>query len=253
MRALLALLAFSFAAPALALDFVGTYSPPPGLLVGPLVITGVASADVAVTIPENTTMKAAGSSVEFRFNGGTVWFTNGSFQVGGGSGQVNSTRFFQGSLGSGTAPSGTGITVNETGRIPNLLHKMTVARTALTAAATTQDVTIWTIPAKTQVERIVVETTAGFDDGGSPVSAVALTCGKVAGQNEYLLSGSVFATGVLGDGQAELGTAIDTERGDIPSWSATTALTCRFTSTGGNLSTLTTGSATFWIYGITYP
>jgi hypothetical protein len=153
----------------------------------------------------------------------------------------------------GTAGSGTGISTIKTGLVRTFVSKITVARTALTAAATTQDITLWTIPAKTRMWRLIADVTAAFDDAAGPISAVTLTCGKTAGGNEYLLSKSVFATTQMGTVTGEVGASLATYFGDIPSWSATTAVQCRWTSTGGNLSTLTTGSATFYLEWTNYP
>jgi hypothetical protein len=154
----------------------------------------------------------------------------------------------------GTAGSGTGITADRTAALQHYVHRITVARTALTAAATTQDITLWTVPAKTRVLRLVEDVTAAFDDGASPISAVTTTCGTTAGGNQYLLSGSVFSVTTLGDVAAEIGAGLTSATvADIPSMSATTAIQCRWTSTGGNLSTLTTGSSTFYIEAVTYP
>jgi hypothetical protein len=153
----------------------------------------------------------------------------------------------------GTAGSGTGFSTIKSGLLRSVVQKITVARTALTAAATTQDLTIWTIPAKTRLSRVIADVTAAFDDAAGPISAVTMTCGKTAGGAEYLVSGSVFTTTTLGDATAEVGASLNTYFGDLPSWSATTAVQCRFTSTGGNLSTLTTGSVTYYLEWIVYP
>lgn len=153
----------------------------------------------------------------------------------------------------GTAGSGTGFSLVKQGVLRLWVDKITVARTALTAAATTQDVTVWTVPAKTRMINLIVDGTAAFDDGAGPISALTITCGKTAGGNEYLLSGSLFTVNTLGDATGEVGASLTSYFGDIPSWSGTTAVTCRFTSTGGNLSTLTTGSATFYLEMSTYP
>jgi hypothetical protein len=101
--------------------------------------------------------------------------------------------------------------------------------------------------------RLIADATVAFDDAAGPISAVTITCGKTAGGNEYLVSGSIFTINTLGDATAEVGASLNTYFGDIPSWSATTAIQCRFTSTGGNLSTLTTGSIAFLLEWIVYP
>jgi hypothetical protein len=163
------------------------------------------------------------------------------------SGDVSNTGF------QGTNGSGTGLSLVKNGLLRTVVSKLTVARTALTAAATTQDITLWTMPAKTRMWRLIADGTAAFDDAAGPISAVTITCGKTAGGAEYLVSGSLFTVNTLGDATAEVGASLNTYYGDLPSWSATTTLQCRFTSTGGNLSTLTTGSVTFYIEWTVYP
>ncbi|HEX9138062.1 MAG TPA: hypothetical protein VF905_14150, partial [Nitrospirota bacterium] len=50
-----------------------------------------------------------------------------------------------------TAASGTGVTVNEAGKVNRLVYKVTFARTAFVENATTSDKTIATLPAKTRL------------------------------------------------------------------------------------------------------
>jgi hypothetical protein len=152
----------------------------------------------------------------------------------------------------GTAGSGTGITVNATSVNRSFVHKITVAETALTAAATTQDITLWTLPAKTRLLRIVAETTTGFT--GGTIVDMAITVGATAGTNGYLLSGSTFAASVLGDAAAELGAnLLPATVADIPSMSATSIVTVRYTATGDNVVNATAGSTTFYIIGEVLP
>jgi hypothetical protein len=153
----------------------------------------------------------------------------------------------------GTAGSGTGITVNTTGHVGGYVHKITVAETALTAAATTQDITLWTLPAKTRLVRIVVSDVTGFTGGG--LTAMTVACGPTAGTTTYLPAGSIFTTGaVLGDAAAEIGTALTPATwADIPSMTATSTVSCRFTSTTANVVAATAGTASFYIEAVTYP
>lgn len=152
----------------------------------------------------------------------------------------------------GTAGSGTGITTNVTASVRQFVHKITVAETALTAAATTQDVTIWTVPGKTRLTRIVADATVGFTGGG--LTNMTVTCGSAPGSTNYLLSGSIFAAATLGDVAAEIGAGLlSATVADIPSFSSTTGISCRFTSTTANVVAATAGSVTFYIEGVTYP
>lgn len=152
----------------------------------------------------------------------------------------------------GTAGSGTGYTTANSATVREFVHKITVAETALTGAATTEDETIWTIPAKTKVTRMIAQVTATFT--GGTISDFDVTCGITAGGNEYLVSFDIdTATGVFGDAEAELGTGLAGGIGNIPSFSGTTAVQCRFTSVGDNVVNATAGSVTFYIEGVVYP
>lgn len=154
----------------------------------------------------------------------------------------------------GVAGSGTGYTTDETALARTFVHKITITRAALTAAATTEDETPWTLPAKTRLTRVVIDVTQAFDDAAGPISAVTVQCGPSAGSTAYVPATSVFTVNTIGDVAAEIGASLlSATVADIPSFSSTTAISCRFTSTGGNLSTLTTGSATFYIEGTVFP
>lgn len=154
----------------------------------------------------------------------------------------------------GTAGSGTGISSASTNYGRHVVHKITVTRAAINVDSLTADVTLWTLPAKTRVLRVVADVTATFTGGA--VSDCDVTVGNSAGGAQYLLSFDVdTATGVYGDAQTELGTAIvggASFAGDL-TWATTTVVQCRFTAVGAFLSELTTGSATFYIEVCTYP
>lgn len=124
-------------------------------------------------------------------------------------------------------------------------------------AATTKDITLWTLPAKTRVLRVIADVTQTFT-GGS-ISDVDVTVGSSAGGNEYLLSFDAdTATGTFGLQQGQLGASIvgatgfATTASDIV-WATTTALQCRFTSVGADLEELSQGMCVFYIESCTYP
>lgn len=153
----------------------------------------------------------------------------------------------------GTAGSGTGYTLNASGATTQFVHKITITEAALADADGSEDETVWTLPAKSVLHRVVADVTAAFDDAAGPISAVALTCGTSAGGNQLLLSADVYAgAATFGDAAAEEGASITAENIPPVYWSAQ-AISCRFASTGGNLVDLTTGSVTFYIEGATYP
>lgn len=150
----------------------------------------------------------------------------------------------------GTAPSATGVYPVSTAFLRHNVHKVKVTYQALTAAALTQDITLWTTPANTRVVRVIAKVNTAFTGGA--ISAMSITCGKSAGGNEYLLSGSVFSgTPVLGDVVAEMGAGVvSATLADFSS----TALTIqtRFTSVTANVNAATAGDVDFYIETISY-
>jgi hypothetical protein len=111
-------------------------------------------------------------------------------------------------------------------------------------AATTWDVTVATLPAKTQVlDALVVILTAQGSAG-----TLAVSCGDSGVFNQFVLSGNAKAAAntVYGDAGAERGAALWTAtEGNIgpylPSYTATTTVTCRFISDSA-MSTMTTST-----------
>lgn len=159
-----------------------------------------------------------------------------------------------------TAGSGTGVTLLSLGKVETTVYKVTVASTNFIAAAVTADVTLATLPAKTAVAWMIADVTQTFACSATcTTSTLSMTCGKTAGGNEYLASFDADAAAAqFGDAQGELGTALKTATppstpiGDMPSWSATTAVQCRLTSGTGNIGTgvatnLSQGSITFYL------
>lgn len=149
-----------------------------------------------------------------------------------------------------TSGSGTGLTVNEYGLINKNVHKVTVTYAALAAAATTADKVIATLPAKTKLVGIYSDTTIKYIGGA--VTAATLIVGKTTGGNEYIVSHDVFAAAITkGLADADLGTSINRasaiQGGDLPSWTATTDISVRLTTTTANTNALTQGSTTYYL------
>ena len=165
-----------------------------------------------------------------------------------------------------TAGSGTGITVNDTGSARQTVYKVTVTSANFVANATTADVTLATLPAKGIVSWMLADITQTFACASVCTSTtLSMTCGTSAGGNQYLASFDLDAAAAqFGDAQAELGSALKTATppvtplGDLPSWSATTTLQCRFTSGTGNVgngsvTNLSQGSLTFYLATASMP
>lgn len=149
-----------------------------------------------------------------------------------------------------TAGSGSGVTVNFIGHEDRTTYKVTVTNVAFSAAAKTADVTIATLPAKMKLVAIYADVTATFSGGGE--SAATMTCGSSAGGNNFLVSFDVF-TGAITRGLADanLGTGINRasaiQGGFIGSWTTTTPVSVRLTTTTNNTSALTQGTAVFYL------
>lgn len=117
-------------------------------------------------------------------------------------------------------------------------------------AATTADIVIATLPAKTRLTKIVVDSTTAWT--GTSITAVTWQVGKTTGGSEYIVAFNALAAPVTkGLADADLGTSINranaVQGGDLPSWTTTTPISARITSTGANLSALTTGNITFYL------
>jgi hypothetical protein len=155
----------------------------------------------------------------------------------------------------GTAASGTGITAVYSGAVRRFVHKVTVTNAAMTAAGTT-DITLAVTPTNARIERVLAEVTQVFSGGA--LSAVAVTCGKSAGGNEYLLSHSqLSATGAFGDVVAEMGAGlVSATLADMGTVSAgvpgAITVQCRYTCTGANCNAATQGSTTYYVEGVVY-
>lgn len=158
-----------------------------------------------------------------------------------------------------TTGAATGVTVNDTGSLRQEVYKVTVDTTALIAAATTADVTIATLPAKTFVTHAMVDVTTAFTCASvCTTSTLSVTLGKTAGGAEYLASFDAdaavarFGTTAAQLGASLTGATVPTEIGDLASWTGTTAVSLRFTSGTGNIGTgaatnLGVGSMTFYL------
>lgn len=154
----------------------------------------------------------------------------------------------------GTAPSGTGIaTWNDTTKAAmssNYVLQVTVSQAALTAAATSEAITLWTVPAKTRVVRVVADVTAAFTGGGTTAGTVEV--GIASGDTDaYLTSFDVFTAPVTkgliyGDKGVAL-TVAGGEAGAYPNWSGTGVISALFGSATANVADFTTGSVTFYI------
>jgi len=149
-----------------------------------------------------------------------------------------------------TSGTGTGLTVNNVGEMVRQVHKVTTTFAAFSAAALTADKTIATLPAKTRLCALYADVTQTFS--GGTVATATLSLGTSAGGLGLILAADVkTAVVTLGLLDADLGASVTRAASIqgcyVPSWSGTTILSARITTTVGNTSALTQGSITWYI------
>lgn len=110
-------------------------------------------------------------------------------------------------------------------------------------AGTAGDITVATLPAKTQINNAYVV----IDGAAAGPATVTVSCGDAIAGTPFInyivpSDAKAAANTVYGDAVAERGTSIDVEFYYLPAYAATTLVTCHYISSGANLSTVT-GSA----------
>ena len=150
-----------------------------------------------------------------------------------------------------TPGSGSGITVNNTGKLNTHLYKVTTTYAAYTDSDTTKGIVICTLPAKTKIIAVYADTTAEYTGGSTDAATlvVGITAESAA---EIIASHDVFSGAVTaGLADADMGTSMTRaaaiQGGYLPSWSGTTAIYATLVIATDILSNLTTGSTTFYI------
>lgn len=153
-----------------------------------------------------------------------------------------------------TAGSGLGITALSNGHFKRAFYKVTVTKDAFITAGLTAEVTIGTLPAKTRVLGIVADTTVAY---AGLAGTITLMLGYGATPNEFVIAHDVKTAAVTkGLADADLGAGLARATavlgGVLPSWSATTAIKARITSSVGNVgdgaaTLMSAGSTTYYI------
>lgn len=202
--------------------------------------TDTGGADVAVEIVNDETLTTAGDTL--------LRIRNGEAAVGTVIASVDKDgNYFNNAIG-GTAGTGT---VVARGLVRHNVAAITLGFASVQTGALTNDITLWTLPAKSRVLRVIADVTEVFDGGA--ISDCDVTVGNTAGGNQYLVSFDVdTAIGTFGDVAAEIGAALTSATVADVQWAAST-VQARFTSVGANLSALTTGVMTVYVEYVTYP
>lgn len=153
-----------------------------------------------------------------------------------------------------TPAVGTGISASNNTTLARGVSKLIILKEAFITANPVSEVTIATLPSKTRVVGVVLDTTAAFTLG---VNTLTLMCGYNATPNDYIVAHDVKTAVVTkGNADADLGTklarATAVQGGDMPNWGGTTTLKLRLTSGAGNIgdgvnTLLTTGATVVYI------
>lgn len=126
-------------------------------------------------------------------------------------------------------------------------YQWTNAMVVALGAATTGDITVATLPAKTNVLNALVV----IDTACAGPTTLTVSAGRTgAAYIDWVVASDAKAAAntVYGDAVAERGTGLDGEFwGDLPSWTATTAVKAQFVSSGGDLNTVTTCTGSVYI------
>jgi len=153
-----------------------------------------------------------------------------------------------------TAGSGTGITVNDTGRFAQQIYKVTTTYAAYSDTDLTKGIVIATLPAKTRLVAAYADTTQAY--AGTDITAVTLEVGVTAEGAAEILAAHDVKTGTTTKGlaDADMGTgmtrAAQIQGAYTPSFTGTTAVYATIDATTGaatTLANLTAGSTTFYL------
>ena len=148
-----------------------------------------------------------------------------------------------------TQSASTGTLTLESGSVTTQTYKVSVTR-GFAGAALTADVVIATLPAKTRLISIIADTTTAWSGGG--VSACLQTIGTTLGGAELIASYNCFSAAITrGLVDADMGTSMTraaaVQGGTIPSWSTTTPIYLRITTTTANTNALTQGETIVYL------
>lgn len=147
-----------------------------------------------------------------------------------------------------------GLTTDYKGRPSSGWTKVTIPRTLWTAAATSQGLQVFAVPAKTKIKSVILDTTEAF---AGLAGTITLGVGTASGGQNLLVDHDVkTAPVVAGNADADLGTAINraaaVSGGWVPSWSTSTSIYVTLKSGAGNIGSgaatnLTNGTVSLYL------
>ncbi len=155
----------------------------------------------------------------------------------------------------GTPAETEGISGASTNYGRHVVHKITANYLAAIALGVgpEADITLWTLPAKTRVLRVVADVTTPFLGGA--INAVTMKVGRAGAADDFLLPADVYTNPItVGNTQDELGDNVQGGTGFVGDmqWS-TQLVVLNLVSANGDLSLLEQGSVTVYVETCTYP
>jgi hypothetical protein len=121
--------------------------------------------------------------------------------------------------------------------------KYTVAYSALTAAATTQDVALFALPARGKITGLTIKEGTRFV--GTGITALTVSLGRTGTETEYAPAWALL--------QAVSDTNMYDDGGHFSATFASHAVQAKFTATGANLNLMTAGSVDIWACTVVLP
>jgi hypothetical protein len=207
----------------------------------PISATSFSTASTGGSLGSTTLLLSSGA--EGRISSTTAY--NGAADIGymrkgaGLFGATNGAGAFTGDFYAGnSALTASTMTATSTGVLRETVSRYdwTNAMVVALGASLTGDITVATLPAKTQVEAAYVV----IDTQCASTAGLTVAVGRTgAGYIDYIVASNaqVAANTVYGDASAERGTNLTGY--DLPSYTATTAVVAHFISTTNNLSAVT--------------
>jgi len=156
---------------------------------------------------------------------------------------------------SGAAPTAGTMTETAVGFPVSVINKYSWTNAMVTAlgASLTGDITVCTLPARTVVKRcwvVIASAAAG-------VTTLTVAVGRVAaGYIDWVVASDAkaAANSVYGDAIGEIGTGLASlPQGDMPSFTATTAVKAHFISTVANLDQVTNSTGVVYLETMILP
>lgn len=138
----------------------------------------------------------------------------------------------------------TNLSGTNTGDAPPLWIKYTATFTDLSAAATTNSIVLFSLPAKTMIHQVIIKHSVAFSGGA--ITAYTVAVGDAGNLNRYTVPFDVFQA--VGDTTRSI-----TQVNDLESFTNATNILLTAASIGANLDAATAGSVDIWVMATLLP